>query len=75
LVPRARFEGWEVALWPRGRYLQDDPSTPGTFPQLYNVTADPSETVNLAADLPAEVKAMELRLAELASSSVEPMQV
>jgi hypothetical protein len=54
---------------------QDDPDFPGLFPLLYNITADPSETTNLASQFPDVVKSMEARLGVLALESVEPMQV
>lgn len=50
-----------------------DPANPGLWPQLYNLTADPSETTNIAASAPDIVAAIEARLAVLAASSVEPM--
>jgi arylsulfatase A-like enzyme len=53
---------------------QPDPSAPKAWPQLYNVTADPGETQNLAAQLPDVVAALEARLAVIAAASVEPMQ-
>lgn len=48
----------------------------GEWPQLYNVTADPGETRNLAAAMPAAVAALEARLAVLAGpgAAAEPMQ-
>jgi hypothetical protein len=55
--------------------MQDDPDFPGLFPLLYNITADPSESTNLAGDFPDVVKTMEARLGQLAKESVEPMQV
>jgi arylsulfatase A-like enzyme len=51
-----------------------DPAAPGAWPRLYNVSADPGETTDLAAAMPAAVAALEARLAELAAASVEPMQ-
>ena len=53
-----------------------DPDHPGQWPQLYNVTADPGETTNLAAALPGEVRKLEARLAQLAAGpgTAEPMQ-
>jgi hypothetical protein len=51
-----------------------DPAHPGDWPQLYNLTADIGEAVNLAASMPGTVKALEARLAEIAAASVEPMQ-
>jgi len=49
---------------------------PGQWPQLYNVSADPGETRDLAAAMPAAVAALEARLAELAGpgQAAEPMQ-
>ena len=53
-----------------------DPAHPGAWPLLFNLTEDPSETNNLAADLPDVVTALEARLVVLAgpSAAVEPMQ-
>jgi arylsulfatase A-like enzyme len=53
--------------------VPDPAAPPGTWPQLFNLTADPGETTNLAASLPAVVATLEARLAVVASSSVEPM--
>lgn len=51
-----------------------DPSAPaGTWPKLFNITADPGETTNLAPTMPAAVAALEARLAAVAAASVEPM--
>ena len=53
-----------------------DPSAPGAWPQLYNVSADPSESNNLARERPDAVFALERRMAELSSGpgTAEPMQ-
>jgi len=51
-----------------------DPSNPGEWPQLYNLTGDIGESHNLAKLLPATVRDLESRLAVLASRMVEPMQ-
>ena len=51
-----------------------DPASPGEWPQLYNLTRDSGESVNLAGALPGVVAALEARLVEIAGSSVEPMQ-
>jgi arylsulfatase A-like enzyme len=47
---------------------------PGAWPKLFNLTADPSETTNLAPTRPDVVEALLSRLAEIAAQSVEPMQ-
>ena len=52
----------------------DPAAPPGTWPQLFNLTADPGEQVNLAPAQPAAVAALEARLAGYAAGSVEPMQ-
>ena len=44
------------------------------WPQLFNITADPLETVSVTAQHPEVVAQLEARLAELAVRSVEPMQ-
>ena len=51
-----------------------DPTRPGAWPQLFNLSADPGETTNIAAREPAALAAIEARLAALAARSVEPMQ-
>lgn len=53
---------------------QPDPAAPGKWPQLYNVTADPGETTNVASQHPDIVAALETRLAAIAGAAVEPMQ-
>ena len=53
---------------------QPDPAHPQAWPQVFNVTADPSETTNVAPQHPHIQAALEARLAEIASASVEPMQ-
>ena len=54
--------------------LPDPKSPAGTWPMLFNLTADPSETTNMAAKEPRVVQSMLDRLSEIASQSVEPMQ-
>jgi hypothetical protein len=44
------------------------------YPALFNVSADPLESNNLAAAQPDVLARLEVRLAELAAASVEPMQ-
>ena len=44
------------------------------YPALFNVSADPLESNNLAAAQPDVLARLEARLAELAAASVEPMQ-
>jgi arylsulfatase A-like enzyme len=53
-----------------------DPAYPNDWPQLFNLTADPSETTNLASAQPDVVAALESRLIELAGpgAAAEPMQ-
>lgn len=51
-----------------------DPTHPKDWPQLYNLTQDPGETVNIATQYPNIVKQLSTRLGELAVASVEPMQ-
>jgi hypothetical protein len=52
-----------------------DERIPRQWPQLYNISADPGESMNLAGDLPEVVRAIEARMAEVAAASVEPLQV
>ena len=51
-----------------------DPSAPGAWPKLFNLTADVGEAVSVAAQHPQVVAQLQARLAQLAASSVEPMQ-
>lgn len=51
-----------------------DPSNPGVWPMLFDIQADPSETINLAKSQPDTLHMVERRLATIASESVEPMQ-
>lgn len=47
---------------------------PNSWPMLFNLTADPSETINLAPSNPDVVTKLLQRMAKLANGSVEPMQ-
>jgi arylsulfatase A-like enzyme len=65
---------YEIAGIANGTATSCTKTAHADFPQLYNLTADPGETTNLAASQPADLARLEARLAELAVASVEPMQ-